>query len=179
MSSSCFHVALIVFLRCLAIAKPYNFRTWHERITDIGISIIWIFLILICLVPTMICTKLFTTKIMPKNYKNMYITSLEVLYHGILTSPILLIAVMYLILLIILNRGKKNEGDLVGSSKKESLGSMIRWITISTLLCYTPIIVTRQYNIAKINNGTWKQVLNSTEGVSRHIFGWNYLDKGI
>ena len=115
----------------------------------------------------MICTKMFTTKIMPKNYKTMYITSLEVLYHGILTSPLVLIAIMYILLLIILRCGKKNQGGHVASSKKESLRSMIRWVTVGTLLSYTPIIVTRQYNIAQINNGTWKQVLHSTGGVSR------------
>ena len=121
----------------------------------------------------MICTKMFTTKIMPRNYKTMYITSLEVLNHGILTTPIMLISIMYVLLLVFLKHGKKNQGGHVASSKKESLGSIMRWVTVGTLLCYTPIIVTRQYNVVNINSGTWKQVLNSNGGVSRTQYSYH------
>ena len=58
---SLYHVALIVLLRCFAIARPMTFKEWHKRFGKISIYVTWIFNVAIVLIPTVICTKGFTT----------------------------------------------------------------------------------------------------------------------
>ena len=50
----CFHVALIVFMRCLCLVWPLNFQKWHIRVSTISIVGIYILLVLVLLYPTTI-----------------------------------------------------------------------------------------------------------------------------
>ena len=165
--SSCFHVVLIVFLRCLVIVYPMNFKDYHGKLTRISIFGIWIYVIVICLMPTLISTKFLTTHLMPPSYLNAYANSWQALYHGTLTVPILLTIIMYLALIYILksNRNKENESE-TNKKKKKSLLSMIQKITIGTLVCYIPFIIWTQYAVAKIKNNTPHEIYNTTGGVS-------------
>ena len=163
--ASCFHAVLIVLLRCVAIIKPMSFKTWHKRLTWISIAVIWIYLLVICLTPTAITTEFFTTNIMPKKNGDAYGESWQALYHGTLTVPIVLILIMCLFKIYILKDNSTDQSEKV-SEKKKSLAKMTTGITVVTLICNVPFIIWTQYNVAKINNNTAHEVLNTTAGVS-------------
>ena len=108
--ASCYLVALVILLRCLALWKPLGFQTWHSKFTKTSIPIIWIFLIVIVLMPTAISTKMFTTNIMTNNYKDLYGTAWNIVYNTTITFPVGLIVILYLAQIFIV-KPKNNEEE--------------------------------------------------------------------
>ena len=163
--SSCFHAALIVLLRFVSLINPANFKIWHKRLTWISIGVIWIYLLVICLIPTAITTKGFTTNIMPKSYGNAYVRSWYALYCGTLTLPIVFILIICLVKICMLKENLVYQSERT-CKKKTNLAKITTWITITTLICYIPFIIWTHHNMAKIKNGAAHEVLNTTAGVS-------------
>ena len=152
---SLYHVALIVLMRCFAIAKPMTFKKWHKRFGDISIGAIWILNIGVVLIPTIICTQVFTTWVWDNIYRGLYAGAWDAVQHITFTTPILLIIIFYFLQLHLLKSccAKERNEDTVGMSKykKKSMERMIHMVTIGTLVCYAPYIAWMQYNIILIN----------------------------
>ena len=163
--SSCFHAALIVLLRFVSLINPTNFKIWHKRLTWISIGVIWIYLLVIRLIPTAIATKGFTTNIMPKSYGNAYIRSWYAFYCGTHTLPIVFILIICVVKICILKDNSVDQSERT-CQKKKHLAKITTWITITTLICYIPFIIWTHHNLAKIKNDTGHEVLNTTGGVS-------------
>ena len=179
--ASLYHVALIVLLRCFAIAKPMTFKKWHKRFGKTSIYLIWILNVAIVLVPTVICTKGFTTydsTFFDDNYLKLYGGAWDAVQHITFTTPILLIIIFYFSQLYLLKSCCGNKGDQnnIGESKykKKSMEKMIHMVTIGTLLCYSPYIAWMQYNIIMISKGKSEDVFDSIEKVSS-LHGMKFL----
>ena len=162
---SLYHVALIVLLRCFAIAKPMTFKKWHKRFGDISICAIWILNVGVVLIPTIICTQGFTNWVWNNIYRGLYAGAWDAVQHITFTTPILLIIIFYFLQLHLLKSccGKEINQDTVGMSKykKKSMERMIHMVTIGTLVCYAPYIAWMQYNIILISQERSKEVFDS------------------
>ena len=165
--ASCFHVALIVFMRCYSILNPTGFRKMHSRLSRISIPIIWIFLTVVILVPTIISTNMLTEETMEK-YKNLYSMSWQVVYHATVTLPVSLIILLFSVQLGILKIKRNQVESLAVSSKMKSLEKMIHMTTVGTLICYTPFIIWIQWSMIVISQGS-TDLFDSTEKVNFHI----------
>ena len=160
--ASCFFVALIVLLRCLSILNPLGFDTWHSRFTGIAVPGIWIYLIIIVLMPTMISLKMLTPE-STKIYLPMYSMLWQVVYNATITLPVALIIILYFVKLYILKNNKNREG--VQNQKKKSLETMIQMVTIGTLICFTPFIIWRHFFMLMVNEKHSQDTFNSTAKV--------------
>ena len=170
--ASIWHVALIVLLRCFSIAKPMSFTTWHKKFSKICIYGIWIFMVTIVLIPTLICTKFFTTSEFPEDYLTMYGGAWDAVQHITFTLPIALILVFYLFQLYYLKPcGQKEEQSDATMSKKKSIERTIHMLAVGTLVCYVPYAAWMQYNILMISQNRAEEVFDTTGKVStEHLF---------
>ena len=105
--SSCFHVALILLLRCLCLMKPLSFERWHVKITKISIVGIWIYTIVIVLIPTTISFRITkglyeTDEDLYKKYKYIYSSAWTSVYHLTLTVPLALNLILGVITIYLL-----------------------------------------------------------------------------
>ena len=169
--SSCFHAVLIVLLRCVAIISPINFETWHKRLTKISIAVIWMYMLVLWVIPVAITTDFFTQRnftLLPKSKKDARTVAWKAFNHGSVTVPIFLLIIMYIVLVYILKYESANDSQTV-SRKKKSLAKMTTAITIGTLICYLPFIIYYQYRYTIIQTEGYHratEIYNTTGGVS-------------
>ena len=133
--------------------------------TRISIAVIWIYVLVIQLTPTAICTNFFTTRIMPKGNLKAYSEAWQAFYHATVTVPIILIVILYIVLMYILEDNSVNESKKAAEQKK-SLAKMTMAVTIGTLIAYTPFIIWTQYLMIMIKNNNAIEVSNTTASVS-------------
>ena len=170
---SLYHVALIVLLRCLAIARPMTFKIWHKKFATMSICGIWILNVAVVLIPTIICTKGFTTydsTFFDEDYLGLYGGAWDAVQHITFTIPLLLIITFYFTQLYLIKSccgmEEAQNGTGVAEYKKKSMERMIHMVTIGTLVCYAPYIAWMQYNIIMISKGKSKEVFDSIGKVS-------------
>lgn len=178
---SLYHVALIVLLRCLAIARPMTFKIWHKKFARISIYGIWILNVAVVLIPTIICTKGFTTydsTFFDEDYLRLYGGAWDAVQHITFTIPLLLIIIFYFTQLYLIKSccgmEEAQNGTGVAKYKKKSMERMIHMVTIGTLVCYAPYIAWMQYNIIMISKGKAKEVFDSIGKVSS-LHGMQFL----
>ena len=129
---------------------------------------IWIYLLVLLIIPAAISTDGFTTKIMPKSNKNAYSQTWKAFYHLSVTVPIILLIIMYLVLIYILKDKSANESEIT-SKKRKSLAKMTTAIVVTTLICYVPFIAFKQYRYMIVDLVGYIRaaaITNSTAGVS-------------
>ena len=161
--ASLYHVALICLLRCFVLARPLTFESWHQKFTKRWFVGVWIFMVIILLIPNIICTKGFTTLEFPQDYLDMYIMAWKAALHLTLTLPIGLILVFYVFQLYFLKPcAKKVEQSNMVIKQKKSMERMIHMITISTILRYVPYVAWMQYNLRMINENRANEVYDGT-----------------
>ena len=170
---SVYHVALIVLLRCITIAKPLTFDKWHQRLDKISIYGIWIFNTAIFLTPTIICLVIhfqqgFTASAFSDNELKWYAGAWNVVRHINYTIPIGLIIIFYLYQLYHVTSCRGNDGKRSSMmDNKKSMEKMIHMVAIGTLVCYVPYATWIQYNIYMIGQKRTCEVLDNTVKVSR------------
>ena len=121
--ASLYHVALIVLLRWFVLARPLTFDSWHRKFTKRWFAGVWIFMVIILLIPNIICTKGFTTLEFPQGYLDMYIMARKAALHLTLTLPIGLILVFYVFQPYFLKPcAKKVEQSNIAIKQKKSMG---------------------------------------------------------
>ena len=168
--ASCYLVALVILLRCLALWKPMEFDEWHSKFTRIAIPSIWSFVVLIVLIPTAICTKMFTTGIMPNSYKHLYGLGWNIVYITTITFPVGLITTLYFVQLCIVKPANNEEENHAKAVKRKAFEKMIHMVTIGTFLCYAPFIVWRHMLIASITRECSQEAYDSTGKVMLTTF---------
>ena len=177
--ASCYHVALIVFMRCLCLLHPMNFRKWHIRISSISILGIYILMFSVVLTPTFIASKM-TTNESRTEFMNAYKNAWNVIAAVTIALPVLLNVMLCSVKVFLLRKrrtikesengaqeGNDRTIDSVdkqcivssvqefhsSSSKEKELERMIKIVTIGTIVCYTPEIVFRSWFIAIVRQG--------------------------
>ena len=157
----CYHVALIVFLRCLCLLHPMTFDKLHNRMSTIFITGIWISNIIITLCP--VTTAYYNIKF--------YWISVNVEAFVTLGLPVLLIVIFSCLKLFILKKrqiSKESDNDMTSSgptmasygqrktlavplnhtsqpSRQRALERMTKLVAIGNIICYTPDIIFRLY----------------------------------
>ena len=160
--ASCYLVALIVLLRCLAILKPMRFEIWHNKFTRISIPLIWILLVLIVLMPTAISTQMFTTTIMPNNYKDLYGLAWNIVYNATITFPVGLNTILYIAQIFIVKPKNHRGENYDKTTKRKAFEKMIHMVTIGTLMCYAPFIIWRHVFMALVSGNCSEEAYDST-----------------
>ena len=165
---SLYHVALLVLLRCFTIARPLIFEAMHKRFTKFCIRGIWIFMVINFLIPSMICTKGFTTWDFPDDYLDIYVAGWDVAQHIAFSVPIGLIVIFYLVQLYYLNPwGNKEEQSDTTKSAKKSVERMIHVLAIATLVCYVPHSAWMAYNMWMVGQNRSDEIFDTTGKVCR------------
>ena len=130
-SSSCFFVALIVFLRILVVKQPLTYDDAHEKIGRIGSIAIWSFALLVNLCPLIVSLPpIFDIS----KYGIAYVWTIRVS----LSLPILLTLIMYGMLLYTLKQAK-GVADLTNMAKR-SVAKMIHGVVVSVVICNVPYV---------------------------------------
>ena len=195
--ASCFHVALILLLRCFCLIKPLSFEKLHLRLTKISIAGIWIYMISVVLMPTFISIKL-TADVSEeeyKKYKEAYSIGWNIVYQATLTLSLGLNIILCIVKLYLLKKQEMNEDrcssfssqpDIIVSgtssksvlqtqgtnsraSRKRALEKMIKMVTIGTIICYTPNIIFRSYLMQMVKQSTSG---NTYDGTGKVLFAF-------
>ena len=135
-----YFVALIVFLRLLAVRHPTNFEQPHEKVSRRGSRIIWAFVSIKNLFPfilKMLNYYKFTDR--PKLYNYVHVTA----FHITRTVPMLLTIVLYIMLVCTLNQ--KNPTNAAVSRRKRDLYRMVKGVVICMVVFNVPYIALWQY----------------------------------
>ena len=169
-SSSCFFVALIVFLRLLVIKHPLSYHTAHDKIGRIGSIAIWSFALLVNLCPLIVSIPpIFEIPL----YGNTYILAIRISY----SFPILLTLLIYGLLLRALKQ-EIQEIDVNGSMNriKENLAKMIQGIVLFVVICNVPYVAWFEYLFAMLNKGRASEIWNTNSGVQIIEY---YMDRTV
>ena len=150
-TSSCLHVALLVFLRYLAISEPMNFKEIHKKLRYYGITAIW---------GTSIGIRLLNILTYDTEFYNYYNYYLVIhLFHSI---PVLYIIFMQLKMIFVLRTKRKekkedaflsNLGTEDADAIKKRTTHMLQDIVVFLVISYVPYIVWWQYyNVITFNH---------------------------
>ena len=185
--AGCYHVALIVFLRCLCLLHPMTFDKLHSRMSTIFITGIWISNMIITLCPV-------TTAY---NNMNFYSISVNVEAFVTLGLPVLLNIIFSCLKLFILRKRrieKESECDITTSgpteesyvkrktlavptnqtspsSRQRALERMTKIVAIGNIICYTPDIIFRVYLAKRRHLGLNLYANDETGRVLFYFFG--------
>lgn len=183
-TSSVLHVAVLVYLRLLAVLKPLEYTNMDAKIRKASIPVIWILSIGTRLLAVLTqCLKAFS----------FYSYYRYIVLHGFHTIPIICIACMYFKLLLTIrskfsspNDGEfsnsKSQDNTISSSannsnmqkkelKKKST-ALVKWVVFFLLICYVPLLVWEQYwaiiitSRIPFRNESFFEVLNDQNTIS-------------
>ena len=130
-ASSCCFVSLIVFLRFLIVKHPLRYGDVKERIGYFGSIIIWIFSLLVNLVPVIISIPSIFEKTL---YANAHIWSIRITH----VFPVCMTLISYGMLLYTLRQTSVIGGE--SNRRKRSLLRMVHGIVIMVIICNVPYI---------------------------------------
>ena len=143
-TSNCLHIALLVYLRVVAISKPLQYESIHRKHHIKTPLLIWCIAIIINILgPT---SRLFDSKDLN------FFASLFIL-HGFHTFPILSIIILYTRMINVIHKRNQehmkaskicDENDGSISSSKLST-KMIKGVSICLVVCYVPYLLWFQY----------------------------------
>ena len=172
---SCYHVALIVFLRCLCLLRPMTFETWHNRLSTIFIIGIWVSVVAFVLSPTIITTQMTTPEGKAKNNHH-YGNAWNVVDNVTIALPVLLNVIFSCLKFYLLRKRRKEKetiddfhstqqnttldskgtsltvssNQVSRASRQRALERMIKLVAIGTFICYTPDVIFRSYIIERL-----------------------------
>ena len=138
--SSCYFVALVVFLRLLTVKRPASYESMHEKLSRFGSFTIWGFSLVVWSLPLIAsCPSVYD--------RNLYLATNFISFHVTHTIPILATVIMYFVLLWVLK--KTPELSSSSSKKKKQLMTMVRGVVVGLLICNLPYIAWVGYIGAK------------------------------
>ena len=146
-TSSILHVAVLVYLRLLAILKPMSYKDVHEKVRKRSIPIIWVVSIASRLISVL--TQIFEP--MPKPF---YAAYRYIALHVFHTVPIIFIICMYVKLVWTLKKISEESNTTQATftnvrnpkksiSKKATL--LVQRVVLFLLGCYLPFLAWEQY----------------------------------
>ena len=158
---SLLHVVFLVFLRLLAILKPYDYEPMKTPIRHIFIATIWILSAAVHLLAAI--TQSFTEG-------NFYLTYRWIVLHVFHTLPIVSIVFMYATMVWVLKikvrqqitqAQRTTQADISGNVKNymktrsKKMTAMVERIVLFILICYLPYLAWWQYFLC-LENRDWK-----------------------
>ena len=143
-STSSYFVALIVLLRLLMIKQPMNFESVHAVVTRIGCITIWMMVLVICSIK-------FILSLPSISARSVYSAFESIEHYGLLTAPIVLTVIIYVMLLCTLDP-QTAAGSATGTQMRElvkmTYGVVIGLVVFNVPgLLYTVIVVTQGYEM--------------------------------
>ena len=157
------HVALLVYLRYLAVSQPMNYKETHKKFRRNGIIFIWVVSISSRLLSIITYS--------PDGASFYHYYHYYIIIHVFHTIPILLIILLRARLMyVILKRKGKNDFKKdalilsnLGAENDESIrkrtAQMVQIMIILVLISYVPFIIWWQYyNVITINRGPSVQI---------------------
>ena len=152
------HVALLVYLRCLAVSQPMNYKEFHKKFRRNGIIFIWV----VSLGSRLLSIITYS----PDGASFYHYYHYYIIIHVFHTIPILLIIMLRARLMyVILKRKGKNDFKKdalilsnLGAENDESIrkrtAQMVQIMIILVLISYVPFIIWWQYyNVITIQRG--------------------------
>ena len=150
-ASSCWHVALLVFLRLLAVTKPLEYEDMHKKLRYISLLIIWLLSICVCLLPLL--------SLIVKS-AGLYKFSRILVLHGLHTIPLIVIAILYVKFFYEIHKSaastnqqlqRLSQGVNMRTSKLNEMAKsrqmkMMKGVVICLVVCYVPYLVWWEYN---------------------------------
>ena len=155
-SSSSYLVALIVLLRLQMIRNPFSYASTHKGISIAGCIIIWFLSIL---VPSLQVVVSF-----PSLYDvTVYNTFVAIDTYGLLTAPIVLTLLVY----VILQYSIKQQVAIndAGKRKIKSLAKMTHGIVAGLIVCNVPGLLIMAYLTSRLDQGTSEELFESNSAV--------------
>ena len=166
---SCFHIALIVLLRCLCLIQPMTFDKLHNRLSNIFIVGIWVSMAVFTLCPV-VTAYVGITKGEEKHNLH-YTIAVNVEAFVTIALPILLNIIFSCLKIFYLRKrrnAKESDNEINSSrptitfdskrkthtstpnqpsrsSRHKALERMTKVVALWTLICYTPDIIFRLY----------------------------------
>ena len=143
---NCLHVALLVYLRLIAVTKALKCKQIHRHHRKKTIVAMWIISFTICLFPPL------TAKF---NQKKIEVVFKHIILHVFHTIPIIFIVFIYSKLIYIVESKRKmktkqrmssNTLSRVNSNNKLST-SMVKGVVICLFVCYIPYLAWWQYSM--------------------------------
>ena len=168
LGSSCYLRALLVLLRLLAVKRPMNFETAHQKISRIGSIIVWTFSLLVYL--------LIFGLYLPSNLKRIIILTCHFIALYIFDLvPVLSTMIMYVMFLralkidTIANLNRKSGTSVRTSDatmlRKRSLAKMTRGVAVCLAICNLPFIAWFHYDVWMLKQNQDYSVNNSVSAV--------------
>ena len=134
---NCLHVALLVYLRLIAVTKALKCKQIHRHHRKKTIVTMWIISFTICLFPPL------TAKF---NQKKIEVVFKHIILHGFHTIPIIFIVFIYSKLIYIVESKRKMKTKQRMSSNTLST-SMVKGVVICLFVCYIPYLAWWQYSM--------------------------------
>ena len=136
-TTTCLHVALLVYLRMVTITRPFSYKDTHIKLRHISIVVIWVVSVIICFLPVL--ASYF-------NQEEFYDISRIVLLHGFHSIPVICIIIMYgkLSWTIASHKGiSGTKGRREITNQRPNL--MIKRIVLCLVVCYLPYLSLWEY----------------------------------
>ena len=159
--SSCYLVALIVFLRLLAVKHPVTYSTTHKRLSNIISVTIWIALSLIASVSLM--SNVFFNELKAIE-EHTYLTIQGIAFTICFSLPILSTIIMYGVLLYNLRQKTGTTSAKLHKTKKAT-ARLTKGVVTCLLVCNLPWVIWIQYTAIKYPRGFAANVFDTTFGV--------------
>ena len=141
-TSNCLHIALLVYLRFVAITKPLQYENIHRKHHIKSPILIWFISIIVnILSPISLC---FGTEVL-----NFFVVLF--ILHGFHTIPIVSIIITYVRMIKSINKTNEERVRLSEFTDKNEIASsristsMIKGVSICLIVCYLPYLFWFQY----------------------------------
>ena len=170
-ASSCYFVALVVLLRLLAITQPIGYDTLHQKIGIIGSIAIWVFSLLLNLIPMIIS--------LPPYFEGSLYNSAHLWVFRLCSSvPVLLTLFLYGLLLYKVKQiggGHDTSTSQLVKRQLAQMANMIQGIVIWVVICNVPYIAWWEWTTwlyektyVSPNRITFQDAFNSNAGVQKY-----------
>ena len=149
-------VSLIVLLRLLMLKLPLSYRSVHKQVSGIACIVAWV-------LPLLLSSITFIGALPPFYDVNVYNTFVTITNQLLVTFPILLTVLLYVMLMCSLNQQtSNNEGTM---TQMKALASMTRGVVVGLLICNVPGLLYLAYLINMQSKGRSDEFFTSNVAV--------------
>ena len=159
-ATSSLFVALIVLLRLIMIKRPMSYQNVHKSVSRIGCIVIWV-------VSLLVSSVYFIVHLPPLYAANVVRIVTAIATFGLLTAPILLTILLYVMLLCSLKtptaaRSTANEATI---TQMKALAKMTHGVVAGLIICNLPGLMYIAYTNAMIGRGRGGDIFTSNISV--------------
>ena len=158
-ATSSYLVALIVLLRLLMVKRPMSYQSIHKSVSRIGCIVIWVFSLLVSSVYFIVHLPFFDASV--REILN------AIQNYGLLTTPILLTVVLYVMLICFL-KTRTAAGVIwheANIKRLKALAKMTHGVVAGLIICNVPGLMYNAYIAAMIRRGRGDDIFKSNISV--------------